>query len=94
MSLQLPANAVHRCSTTGQIVLRNRRYERAIDADYRVLPSHRLLPAIPQPPVAVRKPRLPAGIALLAVAVALATWAGPVSGLAVKPIQPQVVMQA
>jgi hypothetical protein len=93
MLLNLPGNGVTRCSATTHIVLRNRRYERAIDADYRVLPSHRLLPAMPRHAATNRKPRLPAGIALLAVAIALVTWTGPMTELAVKPIQPQVVMQ-
>lgn len=94
MLLDLPANALTRCSASTHVVLRNRRYERAIDADYRVLPSHRLLSATPRRSATNRKPRLPTGIALLAVAIALVTWTGPVTELAVKPIQPQAVMQA
>ncbi|MGB3336957.1 MAG: hypothetical protein WBA73_07255 [Devosia sp.] len=94
MLLQLPANAVPRCSTTAHVFLRNRRYERPIDADYRVLSPHRLLPATSRRPVATPKPRLPASMALLAIAIALAVWAGPIDASAVKPIQPQVVMQA
>ena len=94
MLLDLPANAPTRCSASTQVVLRNRRYERPIDADYRVLPSHRLLPATPRRSTTNRKPRLPVGIALLAMAIALVTWTGPVTQLAVKAIQPQVVIQA
>ena len=93
MFLDLPANAVTRCSASTHVVLRNRRYERAIDADYRVLPSHRLLPGTPRRSTTNRKPRLPVGIALLAMAIALLTWTGQLTELAVKPIQPQVVMQ-
>lgn len=93
MLLELPGSALTRGSKATHIVLRNRRYERTIDADYCAWPSHRLLPAMSRA-VPTRKPRLPATMALLAIAVALATWAGPVSDLAVKPIQPQVVMQA
>lgn len=91
MLLDNPGNAITGCPTTAHVVLRNRRYERTIDADYRIL-----APGLPPTsrPVLTREPRLSASIALLAIAIALTTLPGSVTGAVIKPVQPQVVMQA
>lgn len=91
MLLDHPGNAITRCPATTHVVLRNRRYERAIDADYRIL-GRRLSPI--SRPVLTRKPRLSASIALLAIAIALVTLPSSVTGAVIRPVQPQVVIQA